>query len=72
MEKKFVAKPVYVKLFCDKCGKEMELSNTIGGAYFAIEYVYSCPNCNEKIRSLKKYPYLEYIETAVPIVTSSK
>ena len=47
------------RLYCDRCGCEMECSN-MAGMTCPPTYFYSCPKCGEKVESKTLYPAIVY------------
>ena len=59
MVKKTEVRTYINRLYCDKCGTEMETSPVVLTTY-PPQYQYKCPKCGECTVSTNSYPYIEY------------
>ena len=60
IEKKEV-KTYIVRLYCNKCGNEMESTGFVLTSY-PEQYPYKCPNCGRETTATELYPKIEYQE----------
>lgn len=58
MEKRIEVKTYMFRLYCDKCGTEME-RDTIVLTSNPPTYQYECPKCGHIEKSNKCYPFLD-------------
>ena len=56
MIKKHEVKTYIERLYCDKCGAEMNCKSVVGWVGGSSTFIYGCPYCGEQVEVDKHYP----------------
>lgn len=59
MVKRIEVVPYIEQLYCDKCGAEMKINDSVLMTY-PPQYGYTCPSCDNCETSIKCFPSVEY------------